>query len=129
MELRRRVWATCVILDRWYGAALGIPLLIDLLDCDVLLPAPYEIVSDTEPSSWPVDPSFMALSEHLKLSILMGRILKTIYSPTGLKYATDSQLQSLLADMRTWLEELPEELKFRGPDSSFAAGEPKATRS
>ena len=137
VELRRRVWATCVIMDRWcvvlmttlarahsrYGAALGIPLLVDLLDCDVLLPAPYDIQPDTEPSTWPIEPSFLALSEHLKLSILMGRVLKTIYSPTGLKHATDEQLVSLLADMTTWKEGLPEALHFQGPTSSHASGE------
>lgn len=122
VELRRRVWATCVIMDRWYGAALGIPLLVDLLDCDVLLPAPYDIQPDTEPSAWPVEANFLALSEHLKLSILIGRVLKTIYSPTGLKNATDEQLFSLLGDMTAWMDNLPEELRFRGPQSSLQTG-------
>lgn len=122
VELRRRVWATCVIMDRWYGAALGIPLLVDILDCDVLLPAPYDIRPGSEPSAWPVDTSFLALSEHLKLSILIGRVLKTIYSPTGLKNATDEQLYSLLADMTSWMDNLPEELRFTGPSSSYHSG-------
>ncbi|WVQ63363.1 uncharacterized protein L199_001516 [Kwoniella botswanensis] len=122
VELRRRVWATCVIMDRWYGAALGIPLLIDLLDCDVLLPAPYAISSLTEPSEWPLEPDFMALSEHLKLSILIGRVLKMIYSPTGLKHATDAQLAGLVSDMEKWKEQLPEELQFQGKESPHVAG-------
>jgi len=53
----------------------------------------------------------------------MGRVLKTIYSPTGLKHATDEQLISLLADMTAWKNGLPEELRFKGPTSSFASGE------
>ncbi|ORY31213.1 fungal-specific transcription factor domain-domain-containing protein [Naematelia encephala] len=122
VELRRRVWATCVILDRWYGAALGIPLLVDLLDCDVLLPAPYEINPDTEPGTWSIDPSYLGLTEHLKLAILMGRVLKTIYSPTGLKHATDAQLVDLLEDMNVWQDNLPEQLKFTGKTSSTIAG-------
>jgi hypothetical protein len=122
IELRRRVWTTCVILDRWYGAALGIPLLVDLLDCDVLLPAPYDIIPNTQPDTWPVEPSFMALAEHLKLSILVGRVLKTIYSPTGLKYATDEQLVSILTDMTSWKQGLPEQLRYVGTKSSTAAG-------
>jgi hypothetical protein len=80
---------------------------VDLLDCDVLLPAPYEIVDDAEPSTWPVDHSFTALTEHLKLSILVGRVLKTIYSPSGLKHANDAQLEGLLRDMTSWHENLP----------------------
>lgn len=122
VELRRRVWAACVIFDRWYGAALGIPLLVDLCDCDVLLPAPYEVIPDEDPSTWPIEPSFMALAEHLKLSILVGRVLKTIYSPTGLKHATDEQLWTLLADMDAWLTGLPEQLQYKGPQSSHMAG-------
>lgn len=110
-------------MDRWYGAALGIPLTVDLLDCDVLLPAGYDIIQDQNPSTWPIEPSFLALTEHLKLSILVGRVLKTIYSPTGLKHATDEQLYSILEDMRAWKEGLPEGLRFEGPKSSFATGE------
>lgn len=122
VELRRRIWAACVILDRWYGAALGIPLLIDLLDCDVLLPAPYEIVLDADPATWPISLDFVQLTERLKLAILVGRVLKTIYSPTGLKYTTDEQLIGLLADMRSWHANLPEALKFKGNSSSVYVG-------
>jgi len=111
-----------VIFDRWYGAALGTPLLVDLCDCDVLLPAPYEVVPDTDPSTWPVDESFMALGEHLKLCILVGRVLKTIYSPTGLKHATDEQLESLIMDFETWFRDLPDQLRYKGPESSHNAG-------
>jgi hypothetical protein len=123
VELRRRVWAACVIFDRWYGAALGTPLLVDLCDCDVLLPAPYEVVPDMDPANWPVEESFMSLGEHLKLCILVGRVLKTIYSPTGLKHATDEQLETLLADFDAWLRDLPEQLRYKGPGSSHNAGE------
>ena len=105
-----------------YGAALGVPLLVDLLDCDVLFPAPYDIIPDTEPAKWPIEPSFMGLAEQLKLSIFVGRVIKTIYSPTGLKHATDDQLESLLADMMSWKASLPDELRFTGPTSSPVAG-------
>ncbi|KAK8850554.1 hypothetical protein IAR55_004472 [Kwoniella newhampshirensis] len=105
-----------------YGAALGTPLLVDLLDCDVLLPAPYNITAESEPNTWSIEPSFMALSEHLKLSILIGRVLKMIYSPTGLKHTTDAQLSGLVADMNSWKEHLPDELQFRGPTSPHVVG-------
>ena len=75
-----------------------------------------------DPSDWPVEESFMSLGEHLKLCILVGRVLKTIYSPTGLKHATDEQLESLLADFDTWLRELPEQLRYNGPESPHNAG-------
>lgn len=123
IEMRRRVWATCVILDRWYAAALGVPLLIDLLDCDVLLPAPYEIIPEAEPSCWPLEPSYIALAEHLKLSILIGRVIKTIYSPTGLKFTTDEQLETLVEDIQSWKDDLPASLRFLGSNSPMGAGE------
>jgi hypothetical protein len=63
------------------------------------------------------------LTEHLKLSILVGRVLKTIYSPSGLKHANDAQLEGLLKDMTSWHENLPDQLKFTGNDSNDMAGE------
>jgi hypothetical protein len=95
---------------------------VDLCDCDVLLPAPYEVVPDMDPANWPVEESFMSLGAHLKLCILVGRVLKTIYSPTGLKHATDEQLETLLADFDAWLRDLPEQLRYKGPGSSHNAG-------
>jgi hypothetical protein len=65
----------------------------------------------------------MALGEHLKLCILVGRVLKTIYSPTGLKHATDEQLESLVMDFETWFTDLPDQLRYKGPESSHNAGE------
>ncbi|WVQ85801.1 hypothetical protein IAT38_007969 [Cryptococcus sp. DSM 104549] len=121
IELRRRIWACCVIMDRWYGAALGIPLLIDLLDCDVLMPAAYEIVPGQEPVEWVIDPSFLALGEQLKLAIIIGKVLKTVYSPTGIKHATDTQLKGLVKEMMDWKDNLPEMLQFNGKESSHVA--------
>ena len=115
-------WCSIDLCGVRYGAALGIPLLIDLLDCDVLLPGPYKIIPEADPSTWPIEPNYAYLGEHLKLSILIGRVLKTIYSPTGLKYTTDEQLDTLYADMDAWTEALPEELRFKGVESSWASG-------
>lgn len=63
------------------GASLGLPLLIDLQDCDCLVPAPYEFVQEANPPQWHIvdDPPYSHLAEHLKLSVLMGRVLKCIY--------------------------------------------------
>lgn len=122
IELRRRIWSACVIMDRWYGAALGIPLTVDILDCDVLLPASYEIIPDVEPSKWPIELSYLGLTEHLKLSILMGRVLKTVYSPTGLKNTTDMILGQLVSDLNQWFENIPESLKFKDNSSSSVEG-------
>ncbi|GHJ88873.1 hypothetical protein NliqN6_5275 [Naganishia liquefaciens] len=124
IELRRRVWAACVLFDRWCGASLGLPLLIDLQDCDCLVPAPYEFVQDTNPPQWQIvdDPPYSHLAEHLKLSVLMGRVLKCIYSPVGLMHTTNEQLGALINDLSQWQAQLPANLQYTGPDSSLGAG-------
>ena len=54
LELKRRVWAGCVITDRWYAASLGTPMLIDLLDCDVrALPLRADRTQAADPSLVP----------------------------------------------------------------------------
>jgi hypothetical protein len=146
IELRRRLWGICVISDRWYvfdslggrdvadGAAAsfrislayGHPFMIDVQDCDVRLPSGG-------------DPNDSYLDELVRLSVLLGRVLKTIYrhvlfgffcnmsahilySPSGLTLTTDDILQALLNDIESWKAKLPESLKFRGPDTSRNAG-------
>lgn len=102
-ELRRRVWGGCVIADRWCAAMVslaltrspggrslieawirctqyGQPMMIDLADCDTELPS----VHDIRPAL-PFDAEhrpFMFNGAVLSLSILLGRILKGIYSPS-----------------------------------------------
>ncbi|KAJ9110107.1 hypothetical protein QFC19_001778 [Naganishia cerealis] len=124
IELRRRVWAACVLFDRWCGASLGLPLLIDLQDCDCLVPAPYEFVREANPPQWQIvdDPPYSHLAEHLKLSVLMGRVLKCIYSPVGLMHTTNEQLGALISDLSQWQAQLPPNLQYTGPDSSAGAG-------
>ena len=101
--------------------------MIDVEDCDARLPSSG-------------DPNDQYTAELLRLSLILGRVLKTIYGyvevrwditttlidvegrPTGLANATDEKLQSLLNDMREWQERLPEELKFRGIDTPRGGG-------
>ncbi|PWN51875.1 hypothetical protein IE53DRAFT_361230 [Violaceomyces palustris] len=124
LEQKRRIWGCCVTADRCTSISLGHPLAIDLTDCDVRLPSPFEILRSTNdiPSDLTTDRPFAFNTEMLKLSILFGRVMKTIYSPTGLMKATDEEITGLLSDIDRWKENLPEELQFRGPDSSPPAG-------
>lgn len=109
IELRRRLWAACVISDRWVSLIYGHPYMIDVVDCDARLPSSG-------------DSNDLYLDELLRLSVLLGRVLKTIYTPAGLMIATDEQLHKLLEDLEGWKEKLPENLRFNGPDTSPAAG-------
>lgn len=130
--------------------SLGHPLAIDLTDCDgewsctrnrgrrytcsrsvwcsmfaVRLPSPFEILK--HPTDLPSDPSkgdrpFAFNTEMLKLSILFGRVMRTIYSPTGLMKATDAEITALLDDIDRWRGGLASELQFKGPDSDAHSG-------
>ena len=43
-------------------------------------------------------------------------------SPSGLTFTTDKILSELLADMQRWKNNLPDHLKFKGPDTPQNAG-------
>ncbi|KIJ69323.1 hypothetical protein HYDPIDRAFT_172743 [Hydnomerulius pinastri MD-312] len=109
IELRRRLWGACVICDRWLSLTYGHPYMIDVQDCDARLPSSG-------------DPNDLYMDELVRLSVILGRVLKTIYSPSGLMFTTDEMLYSLLADLDNWKTGLPENLKYRGPDTSQNAG-------
>ncbi|KAH9079362.1 fungal-specific transcription factor domain-containing protein [Lactarius deliciosus] len=109
IEMRRRLWGACLISDRWVSLSYGHPYMIDVNDCDARLPSsgtPYDLYVD----------------ELVRLSIILGRVLKTVYSPAGLMNTTDEALAVLLADLENWKKNLPPSLQFRGPDSSVNAG-------
>ncbi|KAF9819774.1 hypothetical protein IEO21_01865 [Rhodonia placenta] len=109
VELRRRLWGICVISDRWISLTYGHPFMIDVQDCDVRLPSSG-------------DASARYLDELVRLSLILGRVLKTIYTPAGLNVATDEQLHMLLRDLEQWKANLPEELQFQGQDTGRHGG-------
>ncbi|KAM0788470.1 hypothetical protein ACM66B_001603 [Microbotryomycetes sp. NB124-2] len=119
-ELRRRVWGGCVIADRWTAAIYGQPMMIDLGDCDTMLPSVHDI-RPGQPVNAEQRP-FLFNGALLSLSILLGRILKGIYSPTGILTLSAEDATSLIADLASWVENLPDELRFQGLKSSPEQG-------
>ncbi|KAJ7219416.1 fungal-specific transcription factor domain-containing protein [Mycena pura] len=109
IELRRRVWGACLIIDRWSSLVYGSPYMIDVHDCDVRLPSSG-------------DSKELYMDELVRLSVIGGRVMKTIYSPSGLTLVTDEMLHKLLADLEAWKANLPENLKFHGTDTPQSAG-------
>jgi len=109
IELRRRVWGACVISDRWTSLTYGHPYMIDVRDCDARLPSSG-------------DSNDLYMDELVRLSVILGRVLKTIYSPSGLSFTNDDILYELLHDIEAWKEHLPDNLKYRGPDTPRNAG-------
>lgn len=109
VELRRRLWGACVICDRWTSLTYGHPYMIDVQDCDARLPSSG-------------DPNDLYMDELVRLSVILGRVLKTIYSPSGLMFTTDDMLYSLLSDLESWKKNLPENLQYCGSDTPQDAG-------
>ncbi|KAG2041814.1 fungal-specific transcription factor domain-containing protein [Suillus americanus] len=109
VELRRRLWGACVICDRWTSLTYGHPYMIDVQDCDARLPSSG-------------DPNDLYMDELVRLSVILGRVLKTIYSPSGLMFTTDDMLYSLLSDLESWKKNLPGNLQYCGPDTPQDAG-------
>lgn len=100
--------------------------MIDVQDCDTRLPSSGDL-------------NDLYMDELVRLSILLGRVQKTIYrfviifiicqqalsgllSPSGLTFTTDKILTELLADMQRWKDGLPDHLKFKGPETPQNAG-------
>ncbi|KAG7440508.1 uncharacterized protein BT62DRAFT_1080761 [Guyanagaster necrorhizus] len=89
VETRRNVWGGLIVADRWVSAFYGLPMMIDLSDCDRIFPK---------------DEGFKALIE---LSILLGRVVKMCYTPTGVINVKDEQAQDLANEIQSWLFALP----------------------
>ncbi|KAI9322175.1 fungal-specific transcription factor domain-containing protein [Dichotomocladium elegans] len=77
IETRHRVFHACYVLDRWMGARAGKPLTILDRDFDTAMPSPYK-VTDAGPSGEPIYRHFLLL---IKLSEILGRVLKALYAP------------------------------------------------
>lgn len=109
IDLRRRLWAACLVCDRWTSLIYGHPYMIDVQDCDVRLPSSG-------------DPADLYMEKLVRISVILGKVLKTIYGPSGLSFVTDEILYSILADIELWKSDLPHDLKIRGSDTPLTAG-------
>ncbi|KAJ6497001.1 fungal-specific transcription factor domain-containing protein [Mycena vitilis] len=113
IELRRRVWGACLISDRWASLVYGFPYMIDVHDCDVRLPSSGDLKD-------------VYMDELVRLSVIGGRVVKTIYRQAFVLFFLtaphDEILHKLLADIEAWKANLPENLKFRGADTPQSAG-------
>ncbi|ORZ07105.1 fungal-specific transcription factor domain-domain-containing protein [Absidia repens] len=107
IETRHRVFYACYALDRWIGARAGKPLTILDRDFDTTLPSMYEI-SDTDDTGanknklpnttseqqqqQPKQPIYRAFVLWVKLSEILGRVLKALYAPSAKKSNSNANL-------------------------------------
>ncbi|KAG9289498.1 hypothetical protein G9A89_001270 [Geosiphon pyriformis] len=114
-EVRKRVWWSCYISDRFVSAGLGRPMIIDDSDCDVPLPTPGLLPGDEMEV---VDCWVRAI----KLVQILGRVLMHIYgikSKHTTHAATDSVLAGLDRELNSWREALPPDSQY-DPGKSFS---------
>lgn len=120
VEMRRRVWYSIYVLDRLLALQLGRPPAIHDEDCHVQLPSRLDdAVFDGEGglSSPPSDdaPStgdyFLCV---IKFSILVGHVLRDIYSPLWIDSAAEHLLSTSNLDKQLldWKLNLPRTLRF-----------------
>lgn len=83
IETRHRVFYACYIMDRWIGARAGKPLTILDRDFDTDMPSPYEIEDDEASSSLKGPPIYRSFIALIKLSEILGRVLKALYAPNA----------------------------------------------
>lgn len=100
LEQRRRIWAGCIVVDRWMSASYGLPMMIDLADCDRLYPSIHDHPPGADPES--IDTTqkpYLINHWMLSLSIILGKVIKLLYSAAGIMHVTDQQLEEVQAEL------------------------------
>ncbi|UZJ51529.1 hypothetical protein CBS101457_000849 [Exobasidium rhododendri] len=113
LSLRARIWAACVVQDRWYAMSFGQPCLIHLEDCDAPSPSPYQDDNAGEATFNGTQSKLSEVpAEHVKLCEMVGRLLRLVFTPTGLKNTSIQELETLKADLDRWTLQLPASLRW-----------------
>lgn len=109
---RSRIWASCVIVDRWYSISYGQPCLINSDDCDAPPPSPYADNYEGGKTLHGLAKPHEAHVEHIKLSALIARLLRLVFTPAGMKNTSIEDMQSLKRDLDAWTDNLPPTLRL-----------------
>ncbi|TFK71119.1 hypothetical protein BDN72DRAFT_479127 [Pluteus cervinus] len=117
---RKRIWFTCVIMDKYVSTYIGRPLMIFERDFDTSLPSEDELeeqeewstVSLTGERTPPVPGRVIScFNASANLSCILSRIVQTIYAVRpGMSRHAESVVMEGLLDK--WYIELPEHLRY-----------------
>ncbi|ORY02807.1 hypothetical protein K493DRAFT_254641 [Basidiobolus meristosporus CBS 931.73] len=111
-EDRRLLWWCCVVMDRFQSSALGKPMSISETDFDTKLP--LEIAS-SQPIFTNLPNSVVSLryfTHLIRLTSIIGRIMKEVYGVDSPPNATGKILWTLNTEIRDWEATLPAEFKY-----------------
>ncbi|RCH82609.1 Fungal specific transcription factor, partial [Rhizopus stolonifer] len=143
IELRKRIWYACYLMDKWVAAELGRPISIVDQEFDAQLPSPYELdypsqlaknnkceavpilIMEAEISLQQKQPVYTAFLYLVTLSQISGRVLVGLHS-TRARHdrAHDLELLKILDhDLADWKASLPHELQIDldNPNYCFSA--------
>lgn len=113
LNRRARIWAACNVADRWYSISYGQPCLIRPEDCDAPPPSPYLDSFDGKNQAQASRP-YEVHVEHTKLSGLIYRILRLVFTPSGMRNSSLQEMEALKADLDAWDANLPANLRIYG---------------
>ncbi|KAL4966781.1 transcription factor domain-containing protein [Aspergillus stella-maris] len=110
-ENRVRVWWTIYNFDRFWSLKLGLPL--QVAECDVHVDLPSELDLSIVPDYYDefVDSSYQIAL--IKLAQITSIIMRRIYSRIAFADNFLQREQRILVDLRRWLQELPEQLRWK----------------
>ncbi|KAI1812148.1 hypothetical protein GGS20DRAFT_587803 [Poronia punctata] len=108
--VRKNVWKTLYVLDRFLSACLGRPTAISEDDCSHSI-FEYSISATSSPLSMGTEATHMAaLEAAVKSSKILGAILKGVYSNRKISTAV---AQGIADSLDEWNKELPSALHWR----------------
>ncbi|KAK1997017.1 fungal-specific transcription factor domain-containing protein [Colletotrichum falcatum] len=105
-EHRVRVWWTAYIFDRMWAAKLSHPVAVQDIDIEVDLPSNPTV--DESVADDFADASYFVAN--VKLAILLGRVIPSIYRRRHQQTSLSHRVQEALKELRGWSESLPQEL-------------------
>jgi hypothetical protein len=119
-EIRRSLWKTLVILDRFLSASLGRPTAINEEDCSESLLDPSGVPVDSEAQdAGDIVVHVEGLNAVVRSSQAIGIILKLVYSE---RKVTTALAHSIAESNRNWSAKLHTELNWRRAHKPLTAG-------
>ncbi|KAG1382187.1 hypothetical protein G6F61_002491 [Rhizopus arrhizus] len=132
IELRRRLWYSCYIVDRWVSAQLGRPISIIDDEFDVKLPSPYELDSSTPRTKAQIIPpllleAYAAVDQNTSLydgfrrfigiTELLGQVLVALYSTKNRHKRSKEAINDLECSLDVWKQSVLKDGFLRSEDT------------
>ncbi|CAO3694152.1 unnamed protein product [Rhizopus stolonifer] len=134
IELRRRLWYTCYVIDRWISAQLGRPLCIIDKEFDVKLPSAYELNTNTvrtislskppllfeaETALQQSTPLYYSFSRFVGVTKVLGQVLVALYSTKNKHNRNKEVITTLENSLNKWRQTFANEILPNSADATI----------